>query len=175
MNRRLFLGLALSTIAAPVVARLPTSQARILRLHHLHTNERLNLTYRIGDCYQRSALNRLNLFLRDFRTGESTIIDPKLFDLLYDMQTMLHHQESVCEIIGGYRSPKTNAMLRKTSSGVAKHSLHMHGQALDIRITDTPTSAIRDAALRLARGGVGYYPKSDFVHIDTGQVRRWGA
>ncbi|MGD8206853.1 MAG: YcbK family protein [Thiohalocapsa sp.] len=179
MNRRNFLGagLALSTVAfsAPVLARGRIDRPRILALHHLHTDERLTLTYRIGDHYQRSALGRLNHFLRDFRSGESIAIDPHLYDLLFDIKTRLGHDDGVFEIISGYRSPKTNAMLRRTSSGVARQSLHMVGKAIDVRLSEMPTRNIRDAALQMGRGGVGYYTRSDFVHLDTGRVRQWGA
>jgi uncharacterized protein YcbK (DUF882 family) len=181
MNRRdalaAGLGVGLSILGAPAIARSRSARARerVLSLHHLHTDERLNLTYRIGDHYQRSALEQLNHFLRDFRTGDVTAIDPKLFDLLHDVQRSLGHDGAAFEIIGGYRSPRTNAMLRRSSSGVARNSLHMTGQAMDIRLDRMPTRLIRDAAVSLGRGGVGYYPKSDFVHVDTGRVRRWGA
>jgi uncharacterized protein YcbK (DUF882 family) len=141
----------------------------------LHTDERLSVAYRIGEHYQRSALKRLNHFLRDFRTGDEIAIDPQLFDLLYDVKRRLGHNDGTFEIISGYRSPRTNAVLRQTSSGVARRSLHMTGQAIDVRLTEMPTRSIRDAALTLSRGGVGYYPRSDFVHLDTGRVRRWGA
>jgi uncharacterized protein YcbK (DUF882 family) len=181
MNRRYFLGAGLALASAPLMAKginiraKDASRPRTLALHHLHTDERLTLTYRVGDHYQRSALQRLNQFLRDFRTGDTIAIDPRLFDLLYDVKTRLGHDDGVFEIVSGYRSPYTNAMLRKTSSGVARKSLHMSGKALDIRLSEMPTRNIRDAAISLSRGGVGYYPKSDFVHIDTGRVRRWGA
>ncbi|NBC11224.1 MAG: DUF882 domain-containing protein [Planctomycetes bacterium] len=148
---------------------------RVLSLHHLHTDERLTLTYRLGDHYQRSALKRLDRFLRDFRTGEVTPIDPTLFDLLHDVKQRLGHDDGVFEIVSGYRSPQTNAMLRRTSSAVAKRSLHMSGKAIDVRLTGTPTHRLRDTAVSLARGGVGFYSRSDFVHLDTGNVRRWGA
>jgi uncharacterized protein YcbK (DUF882 family) len=182
MNRRYFLGAGLALASAPLmakgtsIARLKGSnRTRTLSLHHLHTDERLTLTYRVGDHYQRSALQRLNQFLRDFRTGDSIAIDPRLFDLLYDVKGRLGHDDGVFEIVSGYRSPYTNAKLRKTSSGVARKSLHMTGKAIDIRLSEMPTRSIRDAAVSLSRGGVGYYPKSDFVHLDTGRVRRWGA
>jgi uncharacterized protein YcbK (DUF882 family) len=175
MNRRIFLGAALAVAATPAFARRTSDQPRILSLHHLHTDERLTLTYRKGDHYQRSSLERLNRFLRDFRTGDSTSIDPKLFDILYDIKQNLGHEDGVFEIVSGYRSAKTNAMLRRTSGGVARRSLHMSGKAIDVRLTDLPTRRIRDAAVRLSRGGVGYYSRSDFVHLDTGNVRRWGA
>jgi uncharacterized protein YcbK (DUF882 family) len=151
------------------------SRPRTLSLHHLHTDERLTLTYRVGDHYQRSALQRLNQFLRDFRTGDTIPIDPRLFDLLYDVKTRIGHEDGVFEIVSGYRSPRTNAKLRSVSSGVARKSLHMSGKAIDIRLSQMPTRKIRDTAISLGRGGVGYYPKSDFVHLDTGRVRSWGA
>lgn len=178
MNRRYFIGASLALASMPALAKRPKSQIstpRTLSLHHLHTDERLQLTYRIGDNYQRGALNRLNRFLRDFRTGDSIAIDPQIYDLMFDIQTRLGHEDGRFEIISGYRSPKTNSMLRRASSGVAKRSLHMIGKAVDIRLSGMPTRMLRDTALMLSRGGVGYYPKSDFVHIDTGRVRSWGA
>jgi len=182
MNRRNFLGAGLSAgialASAPALAKnskARSTASRTLSLHHLHTDERLTLTYRVGEHYQRSALHRLNRFLRDFRTGESTAIDPHVYDLLFDIKTRLGHEDGVFEIVSGYRSPKTNAMLRRTSSGVAKQSLHMTGKAIDVRLSEMPTKRIRDAALTLSRGGVGYYRRSDFVHLDTGRVRHWGA
>ena len=169
--------MGLSIAGAPAIARSRSTRARerTLSLHHLHTDERLTLTYRIDERYQRSALQKLNHFLRDFRTGDVKTMDPRLFDLLHDVTGYLGHDGGVFEVIGGYRSPRTNAMLRRTSTGVARNSLHMTGQAMDIRLAQTPTRLIRDAALSLSRGGVGYYPKSDFVHVDTGRVRHWGA
>ncbi|MBK5968725.1 MULTISPECIES: YcbK family protein [Thiorhodovibrio] len=174
MNRRFFLGFALSTTATSVFAAKRRPQARCLRLHHLHTEERLEIDYRTGSYYHRSALARLNEFLKDFRTGEQTPIDPRLFDTLYDLQERLDQDGSLFEILSAYRSPQTNAMLRRKSGGVAKRSLHMSGRALDIRLAETPTPSVCNAALQLSRGGVGYYPRSDFVHLDTGQVRHWG-
>ena len=173
MNRRYFLGLALSAAATPVLAKRTNRRARILSFRHLHTEEKIHVAYRIGDHYQRDALHKLNTFLRDFRTGDSAVMDPKLFDLLYDIKRRVG--DGVFEIVSAYRSPLTNAMLRKTSRGVARNSLHMRGQALDIRFSDVSTRRIRDSAVSLRRGGVGFYPRSDFVHVDTGSVRRWGA
>lgn len=142
-----------------------------MSFYHTHTGERLNVDYSCNGCAL-STLNKLNAFLRDFRTGEMHPIDPALFDILYGIQ-----QESgssgVIEIISGYRSVKTNNQLRSKSSGVAKKSLHMKGMALDIRLTDVKTRDLRDVAISLRQGGVGYYAKSDFVHIDTGRVRTW--
>jgi uncharacterized protein YcbK (DUF882 family) len=175
MNRRHFLGLALSAVATPVLAKKQNNQPRILTLHHLHTDEKIEVVYRIGDRYQRDGLQKLNSFLRDFRTGDVAVMDPKLFDLLYDIERRLGHPGGSFEIVSGYRSPRTNAMLRKTSRRVASNSLHMSGKALDIRLSSTSTRRIRDSAVSLRRGGVGYYPRSNFVHVDTGSVRRWGA
>jgi len=175
MNRRYFLGLSLSAVAAPALARRPTERPRALSLHHMHTDERVSLVYRVGDHYKRSALQELNWFLRDFRTGDKVAIDPQLFDLLYDVKASLGDTEARYEILSAYRSPQTNAMLRRTGHRVARNSLHLSGQAIDIRFPDLATREIRDAALALGRGGVGYYPGSDFVHIDTGAVRHWRA
>lgn len=183
MNRRHFLGLALSAVTMPApmtaLAYKPHNQPRILSLHHLHTKESLKIVYRIGDRYQRDALRELNGFLRDFRTDDVAAIDPKLFDLLYDIQQRLGystpHSGARFEILSAYRSPKTNAMLRRTSRRVARNSLHMSGKALDIRFSNASSRRVRDCALALGRGGVGFYSRSDFVHVDTGSVRRWGA
>lgn len=175
MNRRYFLGLTLSAITAPVLAKRQSERPRVLSLHHLHTDERISVVYRVGDRYQREGLRKLNQFLKDFRTGDAIPIDPQLFDLLHDIKLRLGDADARYEVLSAYRSPRTNAMLRRTSHGVAKNSLHMTGQAMDIRFPDLATRKIRDAALAVGRGGVGYYRRSDFVHVDTGQVRRWGA
>lgn len=175
MNRRHFIGVALCATAAPVFAKRNKSDIRTLAFHHLHTEEKISVIYRIGEHYQRSALHKLNHFLRDFRTKDSVAMDPKLFDLLYDVKRRIGDPDGFFEVLSAYRSPRTNAMLRRTSGGVAKRSLHMTGKAIDIRFEDTSTRRIRDCALALQRGGVGYYARSDFVHLDTGTPRRWGA
>jgi uncharacterized protein YcbK (DUF882 family) len=175
MNRRHFLGLALATVVSPAFAIKENNRPRILSLYHLHTDEKIKIAYRLGNRYQRDALHKLNHFLRDFRTDDTIAIDPKLFDLLFDISERLGRSDAVFEILSAYRSPETNAMLRRTSRRVAKRSLHVRGQALDIRLDGASTRKVRDAALALRRGGVGFYPRSDFVHIDTGAVRRWGA
>lgn len=176
MNRRYFLGLALAAAATPAsVLANTSSRERILRLRHLHTDERIEVVYRIGDRYQRDALQKLNHFLRDFRTSETIVMDPRLFDLLHDLTQRLGDPGGRFDILSAYRSPRTNAMLRKTSSGVAKKSFHLTGKALDIQLPGCSSSTIRDAAVALGRGGVGYYRRADFVHVDTGSVRRWGA
>jgi len=165
----------MSAVTIPALAKKKNNQPRILSLHHLHTNEKIEIVYRIGDHYQRDALKRLNGFLRDFRTGDIATIDPKLFDLLFDINRRLGYPDGSFEILSGYRSPVTNAMLRKASRRVARNSLHMSGKALDIRCSGASTRRVRDSALSLRRGGVGFYSRSDFVHVDTGSVRRWGA
>ncbi|NEV61358.1 YcbK family protein [Thiorhodococcus minor] len=179
MNRRYFLGAALSAAAAPAFAgrtfHRSFDQARTLSFYHLHTEDRIDVTYRIGERYQRSALQQLNHFFRDFRTGDIARMDPRLFDLLYDLKVSLGDRDARFHIISAYRSPATNAKLRRASSGVAKNSLHIKGQAMDIRFPDLSTRSLRDAAVKLGRGGVGYYRRSDFVHVDTGAVRTWGA
>jgi uncharacterized protein YcbK (DUF882 family) len=175
MNRRQFLGLALSTAVTPAFAKKQNNQPRILSLRHLHTDEKIRVAYRVGDQYQRDGLQKLNRFLRDYRTGDVTVIDPKLFDLLYDIQRRVGNPDGTFEIFSAYRSAQTNASLRKVSRKVARRSLHMSGKALDIRLESTSTRKVRDSAIALQRGGVGFYPKSDFVHVDTGDVRRWGS
>jgi len=176
MNRRHFLGLALTAAATPAFAkRKNDKKPRILTLQHLHTDEKLRVVYRVGEHYQRDALQKLNKLLRDHRTNDTTAIDPKLFDLLYDIQVRTGHPDGEFEIFSAYRSPKTNAMLRRTSRRVAKRSLHMTGQAVDIRLCGCSNRKVREAALALSKGGVGYYPRSSFIHVDTGPVRSWRA
>lgn len=175
MNRRYFLGALLSAVSAPALARKIADRPRQLSFHHLHTEERISLVYRIGDRYQLSALQRLNRFFRDFRTGDTAAMDPQLFDLLYDVKTHLGDPDARFEVLSAYRCQKTNSMLRRSSRGVAENSLHLTGQAMDVRFPDLPIRHIRDAAVEIGRGGVGYYPRSNFVHLDTGTVRRWGA
>jgi uncharacterized protein YcbK (DUF882 family) len=125
-----------------------------------------------GGRYLPDALGAVKHFLRDFRTGEEHGIDEGLLDILHTLKRETGTSRPF-EIISGYRSPKTNAMLRQHSEGVAAHSLHMNGQAVDVRLVDVPLARLRDRALALGRGGVGYYPTSNFVHVDTGRVRRW--
>lgn len=148
------------------------STRREIGLTNTHTGEHLKLCYFRDGNFVAEACQRLNHLLRDFRTGDVHPIDPKLYDLVYAIQTEIGHRGQV-QIISGYRSPATNKKLRDASSGVAKRSLHMQGQALDIRLSDVDSARVRDAALALRAGGVGYYRKSDFVHVDTGRVRHW--
>lgn len=146
-----------------------------LHFYHTHTRERLDIVYRRGDTYIPEALDKLDYFLRDHRTGDVHHFDPRLFDLLHDLTTSLHDSGGEINVICGYRTPWSNEFLRTRSlhTGVARHSLHMQAEAIDIRLPGISTAAVRDAALRLHRGGVGYYRSSDFVHVDVGRVRQW--
>ncbi len=146
--------------------------SKTLSLHNLHTDERLNVTYWKDGVYSRPALARLNHILRDYRCGEACAMSPALMDLLHKLQTQVGNQGTV-EIISGYRSPRTNAIMASASNGVARHSYHTRGMAMDIRLPGTSLPKLHNAALALHRGGVGYYPDSQFVHIDVGPLRRW--
>ncbi|MCI5162625.1 MAG: DUF882 domain-containing protein [Candidatus Electrothrix sp. AX5] len=182
MNRRSFLALGAKAVvglclaqAGPAWAKIPSSlstKPRTLSFYHTHTQERLDITYATAKDYDMDALAKINTYLRDFRTSEVHRIDPAVLDILWKIQQKMCCN-STYEIISGYRSPKTNQQLRQKSNGVAKRSLHMKGQAIDIRITGEKTKTVRDCAISLKSGGVGYYAKSNFVHIDTGRVRTW--
>lgn len=163
--------------AAPVeaVKIAPAAPIRALSFFHTHTAEKMDIAYAVDGQYQADALARLNHLLRDFRTGQKHPIDPKLFDLLHELTVELG-AEAPFHVISGYRSPVTNSMLRSrggSHTGVASKSLHMVGKAIDIRVPDVKLKMLRDAAADLKRGGVGYYPGSNFVHVDTGRVRYW--
>ena len=144
-----------------------------LRFFHTHTGERLDIVYKHGDTYDPDALARLNHYLRDHRTGDVREYDPRVFDLLHDLTAALGRPNAEIDVICGYRTPWSNEFLRSHGHGVAQHSLHMQAMAIDIRIPGVPTAELRDTALGLHRGGVGYYASSDFVHVDVGRVRRW--
>lgn len=147
-------------------------RASVLHFEHTHTGEALSLTYRVGERYVPAALRAVDRFLRDFRTGEIHSIDPQLLDLLHIL-ARITETHSAFRVISGYRSLATNEMLRRHHSGVARASLHLEGRAIDIRLPDVPLSDLRYAAASLKRGGVGFYPGANFVHIDTGRVRYW--
>jgi uncharacterized protein YcbK (DUF882 family) len=175
-TRRQFLGglasISALALAAPASA-LPTREERVLSFFNTHTSERLTLPYFADGTYIGDALARLETFLRDFRTGQQHPMDPRLFDLLHDLRQATRAKGPI-QVISGYRSPATNAMLHETGGGgVATHSMHLEGRAIDIRVSDVKTSVLRDAARELRRGGVGHYPDLDFVHVDTGRVRTW--
>jgi uncharacterized protein YcbK (DUF882 family) len=146
-----------------------------LRFYHTHTRERLDIVYRRGDTYIPEALDELDRYLRDHRTGDVRHFDPRVFDLLHDLTASVNDSGGEIDVICGYRTPRSNEFLRTRSAhtGVARHSLHVQAEAIDIRLPGIPTSKLRDAALRLRRGGVGYYRSSDFVHVDVGPVRQW--
>jgi uncharacterized protein YcbK (DUF882 family) len=164
-------GLAGAAMLAPA-ARAAVTAPRTLSLLNLHTGERLKATYFEGGAYVPDALSAMNTLLRDFRTGDVHPIAPGLLDLVTALQARLDTDATV-HVISGYRSPVTNAALHEHSDGVAVHSLHMVGEAMDLRIPGVELAHLRDAALGLQRGGVGFYPASDFVHVDVGRVRRW--
>ena len=147
---------------------------RTISLHHVHTDENITITFKRDGRYDEAALEKLNWFLRDWRREQQTRIDPHLIDLIWEVQRETGSQEPVW-VVCGYRSPETNAMLRRRSNGVARFSQHMLGHAMDFYIPGVPLAELRVIGLRLQRGGVGFYPTSGspFVHMDTGGVRHW--
>lgn len=175
LSRRRFLtlgaGAALALVAGPALA-IPTVGERRLGFVNLHTGEALQATYWQDGQYIAEELAAINHVLRDFRVSEVGHMDPRLLDMLYVTQQKLALNEPF-QVISGYRSPKTNAMLRRTSSGVAKKSRHMLGQAIDVRLPGDGLKHLLRAAYELRAGGVGYYPKSAFIHLDTGPYRSW--
>ncbi len=177
LNRRQFLhGLTMTagsvTLLSPWQNLLASADSRTLSFYHTHTGERLKLSYFEDGQYHADALDEFNHFLRDHRTGEVYSMDLQLIDILSAIRNVTESQGTF-EIISAYRSPKTNKALRQQGGGVAKRSLHMQGRALDIRLTDVRTADLRKAALAMKSGGVGYYPKSNFIHLDNGRVRFW--
>lgn len=185
VSRRKFLGfgaLAAGTLAATSIAH-PASAAifsrgtqfdgaRKITFRNAHTGEIFSGVYRVGDKYLPDAFDKINIVLRDFRSNEMFPIDPRAIDIIYSVHNLTQQSEPY-EVLSGYRCPKTNAALRSQSEGVAKNSLHMTGQAIDLRLPGFDTKQIRNLAISLKAGGVGYYPKSNFVHMDTGGVRTW--
>lgn len=174
--RRNFLGLAAAVatglVAAPAIAAPRVPSRRALAFHNLHTGESLDLVYWAEGRYLPDATQRIEYLLRDFRNNKVHAIDPRLLDLLTSLRSRLDTQAPFL-VISGYRSPETNAMLHRKSEGVATNSLHLQGQAIDIRVPDRPLASVHNVALAMQAGGVGYYPHSDFVHVDVGRVRRW--
>lgn len=166
---------SLLTLGTPIIAeaaktRFPSHKTLILK--HAHTGDKIKLTYFEKGHYVKSALQEVNLLCRDHHSGKIHPIDVGLLDQLYDLKQLLGINRPI-QIVCGYRSPFTNAMLHEQHSGVATNSLHMQGRAMDIRIEGYSTRQIRNAALALRQGGVGYYEKSDFIHLDTGKFRTW--
>jgi uncharacterized protein YcbK (DUF882 family) len=177
MGRRRFLaaagglcGTLASVAAAPALAA--GRGVRCVSFVHTHTGESLRAAYFQDNGYQAQCLAQVDYLLRDFRTGDVHRIDPALLDVLFDLQTMAD-RDGPFEVISGYRSPATNAMLHRSSDGVAQHSMHLEGRAIDVRLSGFSTSKLASYARSLRRGGVGFYARSDFVHVDTGRVRVW--
>jgi uncharacterized protein YcbK (DUF882 family) len=173
MERRRFLrGASLAAVGALVARSARAETVRRLSFLNTHTGERLTATYLADGRLEPEALRDIDRVLRDHRNGEVRPIDRRLLDLLDDLRVGLGTREPY-HVISGYRSPATNALLHSNSGGVARHSLHIDGKAIDIRVPGTRLADLRGAALALGRGGVGYYPSTDFVHVDTGRIRRW--
>ena len=176
LGRRRFLVESLGAAAALTgVARQAaavTAAPSRLSFYHIHTGEKLTITYREHGAVVPDALVEINHYLRDFRTEQIHAIDVALLDKLNALYTAFEGRGNF-EVISGYRSPHTNAVLRNVTSGVAEHSLHIEGRAIDVRLTSAKTSSLRDAALAMKSGGVGYYAESNFVHLDTGKTRSW--
>jgi uncharacterized protein YcbK (DUF882 family) len=178
-SRRHFLGCiaklavagAVLTMAPPVLAALP--EARSLSFENLHTGKRLDIVYSLDGRYIPEALGTLNAFMLDHYNGRVGKMDPRLFDLLHRLRTTIGFGQPI-QVISAYRSPATNTMLRKKGNGgVAKKSMHTQGKAIDLRVQDVSLKDLRDAARRIKSGGVGYYPRDRFIHVDTGPVRSW--
>ena len=160
--------------SAPIESPPPIDMTvpRSLSMTNVNSGESISVTYWSNGTYHRDALDKLNHFLRDVKTGEQTEMDPLLFDVLWQTMQITGFHGTV-EVLSGYRSPETNAWLASVSAGVARDSQHMNGNAMDIRFPGVPVYKMRQAARSLQMGGVGYYPRSGFVHIDTGPVRYW--
>lgn len=176
INRRDFLRMGAVTtatlLASPVFAGTAGKVERKLGLHNTHTGENLTATYWAEGSYVDSELQNINTLLRDHRSGDVYPIETDLLDLLFVLQSTVGCRKAY-EVISGYRSPATNAKLRSKSSGVAKRSYHMQGKAIDIRLPGCDLKHLHTAALSIEAGGVGYYPGSDFIHVDTGPRRSW--
>ena len=172
-RRRLLQALVTAAAALPVRALGATGrEPRVVEFVHTHTHEHLSMTVPAGGGHAADGLAALNRFLRDHRTGDIHPIDPALLDILADVHAAVGASGSF-HVISGYRSPRTNAALRERSRGVAAGSLHLQGRAIDVRLEGIDCAVLRDAAIGLRRGGVGYYAASDFVHLDTGRFRTW--
>src|SRR6266702_2338285 len=163
---------AVLSASLPGFALASAPAARKLKFENIHTGERLAADYALDGRDEPSALEAINRILRDYRTGDVHVIEPRLLDLLHELNARLE-TDAPFQVISGFRSPRTNAMLHERSSGVASKSLHTQGMAIDIRVPGRALNLLHANALSLNRGGVGLYPTSDFVHVDVGRVRRW--
>ncbi len=157
----------------PQESRAHDNQDHLLRLYNTHTGERMEIAYLRGEQYVPGALAKLDYFLRDHRTGDIRHFDPRLYDILYDLTLSIGRPGGEIDVVCGYRTSTTNESLRAHTTGVAKNSLHIQAEAIDLRMPGIDTLRLRRAALALRQGGVGYYPHSDFIHVDTGRVRQW--
>ncbi|MDD2464011.1 MAG: DUF882 domain-containing protein [Desulfobulbus sp.] len=162
----------LAALSIPEICSAKVAKKRTISLFHVRAQKELTLTYATGNSYNPKALAKINSFLRDYQTGQIHQMDPKLLDILWVVQ-----QEMGCKgsykVVSAFRSPQTNRKLRLTKSGVAGHSLHMQGQAIDISLPGAHLNQVRQCAIAMQTGGVGYYPQSDFVHLDSGMYRTW--
>jgi uncharacterized protein YcbK (DUF882 family) len=165
------MGMALA-LAGRAELSLASTQDLKLTLSNTHTGEQASACFWSGGEFQQNELACLDRIMRDHRNNQQIAIDPQLYKLMARLQQHFGKQKPL-EIVCGYRSPETNAWLRKHTTGVAAHSLHIVGKAVDIRIAGVPTQTLQQAALAMHNGGVGYYPKSRFVHVDTGKIRHW--
>ncbi len=176
LGRRRFLigslGAAATLTSAGRALAATEAPAHRLKFYHIHTGEKLHITYREHGELIPGVLAEINHYLRDFRTEQEHDIDVALLDTLHTLYTKFDSRGNF-EVISGYRSPRTNAALRHATTGVAENSLHIKGRAIDVRLTSARTTALRDAAVALRTGGVGYYAESNFVHLDTGSFRTW--
>ena len=164
---------ALDPLPAPLAPAVSSAEKFHLRMYHLHTGESVDVTYRVGDRYVPSTIAILNHFLRDHRTNDVADYDPHEFDVLHALMEKLHKPNGHIQIVSAYRTPGSNEYLRSQGRGVAEHSQHMLSKAIDIRVPGVSTRKLDLAAISLGQGGVGYYPRSQFVHVDVGPVRTW--
>ncbi|MBL4589630.1 MAG: DUF882 domain-containing protein [Alphaproteobacteria bacterium] len=180
VDRRLFLKGALTLSAAALISTIGVTPAFAaskggrynFAVHNMHTGDTYKGVYRVGNKYLPEAFEQINHALRDHRTGDVFPIDPRIIDIAAAVHRMSGSKKEF-QILSGYRSPKTNNKLRGRSKGVAKQSLHMSGQAMDLKLPDVSNSRLRQLAIKLKAGGVGYYPRSGFIHVDSGQFRTW--
>jgi uncharacterized protein YcbK (DUF882 family) len=180
ISRRRFIGLGTATLAVSLLSRLDVFASpdalppdRSLSFYNTHTSESMSAQYCCSGSYESSSLAKINHILRDHRTGETKEIDVGLLDLLFALARKAGAEEGIFHVISGYRSPRTNDFLRQCGGGVAANSLHLAGKAVDIRVPGVQLRVLYRAALALRGGGVGFYPKSDFIHVDVGRVRCW--
>lgn len=177
LDRREFLKLGGAAVVGLMIpdwayAKADAMMEKSLSFYNIHTGEQIKTTFWADGIYIPESLEEINRVLRDHRTGDVAQMDVQVLELLHTLQTKLESNKAF-HVISGYRSEKTNAMLNKTTGGVAKKSMHMLGKAIDVNLPGTQLAMLRKAAMSAKAGGVGYYPSSNFVHVDTGRVRYW--